>query len=324
MDKTIKGKDVKISFSDISGKFEGQLKGADEERLKGLEELSLLRRVKAGSLKQEKERLIEKLGPDDPRVEKLRNKEKNEILLSRNLALETQRAGTDVSGFDRKSWNLFGHVRDMSSQGVPGLTVGLFDENGNWIKKLGYGCTDKDGYFSIIYPFKGKEEKKISDLQKIFIHVSDKNYKTLYKDSDPLYPVTGQMDYREIYLTDEDACTPPEPGRDVPSAKPGTWIVKGRVTDQGGRGLASLTVSVYDKDLVFDERLGTILTDKDGNFMASYEYKEFPDLFDANPDIYLKVLDRRGKLLYSSRKKVRCKPGGMETFDLKIKRTTGR
>ncbi|MCP4117250.1 MAG: carboxypeptidase regulatory-like domain-containing protein [Desulfobacteraceae bacterium] len=324
MDNTIKGKDINISFSDISRKFEGRLKGADRDRLKGLGELSLTKRVKAAGLKQEKERLMEKLGPDDPRVEKIRNRERNEKFLSRNLAQEIQRAGTDVSGFEREAWNLFGHVRDRNGLGVPGLTVALFDENGNWIRKMGYGCTDKDGSFSIIYPSKGEEKRKIPDSPKVFIHVTDKDYRVLYKDSEPLYPLIGQMDYREIYLTKEEVCTPPEPGQEEPPAEPGRWIVKGRVADLDGRGIAAAKVSLYDKDLVFEERLGTTLTDDDGNFMASYEVEEFPDLFEAKPGIYLKVLDENGKLLYASKKKVKCRAGRIETFDIKAKRKAGR
>lgn len=206
------GKYKKIPFGDISQTWENGLKGTDEERLRGLQGLDRLRKIKTVNMKREKERLIKKRGAKDPRVQSLESKEKSNELLTRNLNLEIERAKTDVSTFNKDAWNLYGYVRDRDSKGVPNLTVGLYDENGKWIKQLGYACTDKRGFFSIIYPQKGKTTKEISESMKLFIHVSDRKKNVLYKDPDPLYLKIGQVDYREIYLPEETSvCTPPGP-----------------------------------------------------------------------------------------------------------------
>lgn len=69
-------------------------------------------------------------------------------------------------------------------------------------------------------------------------------------------------------------------------------MVRGRVADKNGQGLAGLTVSVYDKDPLFDDRLGTATTGAQGDFRISYRTEDFQDLIEANPDLYLKVMDR--------------------------------
>jgi hypothetical protein len=319
-----KHEEKRIPLSDISKALEEGLAGADQLRAVGLEGLHRVRRVKDSGLKREQKRLTKKLGPEHPRVVRLVQKKEVNQVFARNLTVEIDRAKTEVPGVDENTWVLHGFVRDKHSKGVPNLTVGLYDERGNWIRELGYGCTDKRGYFSIIYHQKGEAKQEISASMKLFLYVSDKEHKILYKDPDPLYLRIGQIDYREIYLTDEEICPPPEPGEEVVPVKPDTWIVKGRVTDEEGRGIGGLTVSIYDKDHVFDDRLGTTLTDDTGNFMASYKSEEFRDLFEARPDIYLKVSDQEGKKLYSSRRKVKCKAGSIESFNIKIKRTTRR
>ena len=314
----------RLTKKEIIEKINDSFDSIENLRSGGLERIKLFHAVKNKALEKEKKRLSAKLGSDHPRVKRVAARLQYNQGLFKDLNVEIERAKITVPSADKDSWMLHGRVLEKDKKGVPGLTVGLYDENGNWIRELGYGCTDKLGYFSIIYPQKGKEPRDISESLKLFIYVSDKNQKILHKDSEPLYLRIGQIDYREIYLTDEEICPPPEPGEDVTPVKPDTWIVKGRVTGKDGKGIAGLTVSLYDKDHVFDDRLGTTLTDEAGNFMVSYKAEEFPDLFEACPDIYLKVLDQDGKKLYSSRKKVRCEAGRIESFNIKIKRTTRR
>ncbi len=147
----------------------------------------------------------------------------------------------------------------------------------------------------------------------------DKKHNILYKDSVPLFVSPGNIDYRAVYLSN-DVCIPPEPGTDhIEHPNNDYWVVKGRITDKGGKGMGGITVSLYDKDHIFDEKLGTFLTDNDGNFMARYETENFRDLIEAKSDIYLKVINKEGETLYSSRKKVRFEVGRIESFNIKIK-----
>lgn len=312
----------RFTKKEIIEKINDSFDSVENLRSEGLERVKSFHAVKNKALEKEKKRLSAKLGADHPRVKRVAARLQYNQGLFKDLDVEIEMAKITVPSVDKDSWMVHGRVLEKDKKGVPALTVGLYDENGNWIRELGYGCTDKRGYFSIIYPRKGKEPRDISDSLKLFIYVSDKNQKILHKDSEPLYLRIGRIDYREIYLTDEEICPPPEPGQDITPVAPDAWIVKGRVTDKDGRGVAGLTVSLYDKDHIFEDRLGTTLTDEAGNFMASYKNEEFPELFEESPGIFLKLLDQEGKELYSSKKKVKCKAGRIESFNIKIKMTT--
>ena len=96
------------------------------------------------------------------------------------------------------------------------------------------------------------------------------------------------------------------------------WVVRGKVTDKEDNPVKGLIVSVYDKDLLFDDALGTTSTDENGNFEVVYTEESFKDLFENRPDIYLKILNVNGKILYNSRKKLRPEANRIEYFSVKI------
>lgn len=311
--------DTKFSFNDISQKYNAGLQGLDKERLRGLQGLNRFRTAKKAGLAREKERLTAKLGPNDPRVLRLRDKETNNLRLTRDLVTEIDRAGTDLSGYDKNAWNLYGCVRDRDSKPVPNLTAALYDKKGRWLRQLGYGCTDKQGKFSIIYPREGEEGKLISETSELFLHITDMNQKVLYKATDPLFFRVGHLDYREINLSgDEGVCSTPEPGKEDSPLPPRQWVVKGWVNGENGEPMAGVAVSLYDKDLLFDDYLGTRNTDENGNFEFVYQEEGFKGLLEKKPDIYLKVLDKTGKPIFTSKKAVKCEAGRIEVFNIKI------
>ena len=94
------------------------------------------------------------------------------------------------------------------------------------------------------------------------------------------------------------------------------WYVYGRVSDPDGYGLSNLRVSVYDKDLLFDDRLGEVTTDNRGEFACMFRNKDFKDVFESTPDLYIKVMDKRGKVLYSSESAIRFKSKRVERFEI--------
>lgn len=311
--------DTKISFNDISQKYKDGLQGADKERLRGLEGLNRFRAAKTAGLAREKARLTAKLGPNDPRVLRLRDKETGNLRMTRDLVTEIDRAGTDLSGYDKNAWNLYGCVRDGDSNPVPNLTAALYDKKGRRLRQVGYGCTDKKGKFSIIYPREGEEGKLISETSELFLHITDINHKVLYKAADPLFFRVGHLDYREVDLSeDEDVCSTPEPGKEDTPVPPRQWVVKGWVTGENDKPLVGVAVSLFDKDLLFDDYLGTRNTDEEGNFEFVYQEEGFKGLLEKKPDIYLKVLDKKGKPLYTAKKAVKCDAGRIEVFNIKI------
>jgi len=100
---------------------------------------------------------------------------------------------------------------------------------------------------------------------------------------------------------------------------PDDWLVTGRVVGPGGRGLPDLRISVFDKDLLFDDRLGESVTDANGEFYILYHTNDFEDLFDAQPDLYVKVMNEKGKMLFTSEKAVRWQSDRVEYFEIEIR-----
>lgn len=96
--------------------------------------------------------------------------------------------------------------------------------------------------------------------------------------------------------------------------------VIGTIVEEGSKKpLQGLRVRAYDKDWVFDDRLGETLTDATGRFEIAYTEVQFRDLEETLPDLYLRVYDASGKkLLYSSEKAVRRSAQVTERFDIAI------
>jgi hypothetical protein len=86
-------------------------------------------------------------------------------------------------------------------------------------------------------------------------------------------------------------------------------------------GLIGLFVKAYDKDLLFDDLLGSTYTKEGGLFEIVTETEDFRDFFDKKPDIYLKIFAPDAKkLLYSTKDAVRWEAGRIEEFKVLIPR----
>jgi hypothetical protein len=91
------------------------------------------------------------------------------------------------------------------------------------------------------------------------------------------------------------------------------------VEEESGKPLQGLRVRAYDKDLVFDDKLGDTLTDAAGKFEISYSEVHFRDLEETEPDVYIRIYDASGKkLLYTTERAVRKSAAVVERFDVKI------
>lgn len=93
----------------------------------------------------------------------------------------------------------------------------------------------------------------------------------------------------------------------------------GVVRQEGTReSIPGLLVQAIDKDLFFDDRLGTATTDGDGRFEISYDAEDFRDFFESKPDIYLKVTDSDGAELFTTEDRVRYEADDTEEFLIEL------
>jgi len=98
-------------------------------------------------------------------------------------------------------------------------------------------------------------------------------------------------------------------------------VVGSVVEAESGRPLEGLLVRAYDKDLIFDDRLGDTHTNAEGRFELSYTEAQFRDFNETQPDLYVKVFDASGKkLLHSTKKQVRRSAELVERYEIRIPR----
>ena len=98
-------------------------------------------------------------------------------------------------------------------------------------------------------------------------------------------------------------------------------IVGTVVEETSGKPLAGLQVRAFDKDLIFDDKLGTAVTDEAGKFRMDYSSLDFSLLggLETVPELYLRVFDAEGKkLLYTTETAIRKGRLVAERFDIRI------
>jgi hypothetical protein len=300
------------SLNQVASVLQNSLPGLDILRAVTFDNLQFLRTARAAGLQSEQERLAARLGDDDPRVIGLAaRRAENELFIS-GLAAESERARVVPPDVNKDTWVLHGFIRDEKLRGVPNVTVALYDRSGNWIQQLGFAGTSANGYFRI-------DVRSLANIKPpLFVHVLSGQATLLHADDEPLTPELATVLFHEVIVTGEKTAAPPVESRNDPVAQPDTWIVRGRVTDKDGKGLSKLIVSVYDKDLLFDDKLGQTETDSNGDYILTYHTEDYRDVIERKPDIYVKVLDQKGNTLYSSKKKIKFNVGRVEIVNVTV------
>jgi hypothetical protein len=301
--------------------------GLDQQRAAGLAELKTVQTVRNAAATREQQRLTQKYGADHPRVASVSARVAFNQKFATNLNSEIERSKITAPEYDINSWLVHGRVLDMNGAPKAGITLSLSDAKGTWVRALGHTCSDANGYYALKYTSKPGAALPVPVTQPLFLTATDSEFKLLQRDTQALYLKIGQIDVRQMVLAaPAGTCTPPVPASGsggTDELPPDAWLVRGRVLYDDNQPGAGLTISLYDKDLLFDDKLGTTQTDATGNFRILYRTEAFRDLFETNPDLYLKVLDRNGRTLYTSRKAVRSAAGRVEEFQITLKRKAG-
>src|SRR5262249_58816742 len=91
------------------------------------------------------------------------------------------------------------------------------------------------------------------------------------------------------------------------------------VEEESGRPLEGLVVRAYDKDILFDDKLGSVQTNAKGEFAISYTETQFRDFNETQPDLYVKVFDAsEKKLLHNTKQEGRRSAEELQPYDLRI------
>ena len=98
-----------------------------------------------------------------------------------------------------------------------------------------------------------------------------------------------------------------------------SFKVAGSVRElESNKGVPDLEVRAFDKDIVFDDFLGSTMTDNNGNFNIIYDEKNFRQVFESKPDIYITVASKDGRTIYTTDKEIRFEAEKSEYFDIRI------
>jgi hypothetical protein len=86
-----------------------------------------------------------------------------------------------------------------------------------------------------------------------------------------------------------------------------------------GRPLTQYVVRAFDRDLIFDDKLGYTSTDDDGHFEIEFGRERFRDLIESRPDLYLRIYDRQGvRLLYETTDAIRWNASKNEQYRVRV------
>lgn len=102
----------------------------------------------------------------------------------------------------------------------------------------------------------------------------------------------------------------------------GYYTITGRIRDENNQAVEGYTVQAFDKDpgiyLHPDDRLGKALTSSDGTFKITFTDDAFKDWLEGNPEIYLVIRDREGRILITTESKKNIT--GKVDFQIKLGR----
>lgn len=279
----------------------------DRLRVRQLEDLKTAQATKVEGYKKERERLALKYGSKHSRVQKLDKRLKHNDNIMRSIDMEIDSSSIQFPDFDKEnSAMVSGRILDKDIKGIKGLTVSLCDKQGRWIDQTSYTGTDNSGFFSLVYDPAISEE--------LYVAVSNSQKNILHLESEPIPLITGQVVPRFIIIPDLQAAYTPPATKKLKEE----WGVEGIVIDEKNEPISGKEVRLYDTKGFCDKRVDSQNTDDNGKFKFVFKGKDFKDLIKADAEIYVKVCDSKGLVVYTSPYAVKCRAGGVDFYDLQL------
>lgn len=201
---------------------------ADALRAAGLKGLEGVTQARQAGLEREHARLSHKLGAEHPRARALAVRMEDGVARLRDLKVEIAQAETVAPMAGAAEWVLHGYVRWKDLSPAPDLTVALVDAQGQWVRALGFACTDARGYFQLVASIaRAEPAAEAAPLTvpapppklEAHIRITDRNRLQLYRGEEAVPVSLGGVEYREIVLEGGAGGYPP-PEEDLPG--PGT------------------------------------------------------------------------------------------------------
>ena len=106
----------------------------------------------------------------------------------------------------------------------------------------------------------------------------------------------------------------------VATNEPNAFRILGRIKEaESGHPLAGLIVRAFDRDLVFDDKVGWATTDAEGRFEIRFDLEDFRDVGETHPDLYLRVFDRSGvREIHQTTDAIRWNASELEHYSIRI------
>jgi hypothetical protein len=197
----------------VQFEFDEKLKARSLELIDASQALQFAEGLRLGSSlgsvnAREYARIEQKYGKDHPRTRQMALRMEANEVARKELFTRYVTASTPPPD-PGEGWAVDGFVRTADGEPVPGLTVAAFDDQNQWYRELGYGCTNEKGYFSMVV-------EKLPDQGPVVFMRALKGRRLLPSNEVRLTPAPKSNDRVEIIIGETDGkgdCTPPS----------GTW-----------------------------------------------------------------------------------------------------
>lgn len=211
----------------------------------------------------------------------------------------------------RRTFHISGRVIDSTTRGIEGLRVETWGKSGKYNDCISKAITDKKGAFKM-----GIEEARMREIsedepQDLFSKVFRGEELVESTEDKKLWYVlqhAGFESTRGIIIETKKTINPKSNTTKKmvkklkrPPRKVTVFHISGHITHRDtGKGLAGLRVDAVDKDLSYEQQLGSTHTDDYGQYEIIFTSDKIGKAEKGGPDIVVRVFDQNGTELGAS------------------------